>query len=175
MKNHYFSHGKLVLPRIIAVRGRMELIMLIKQLSVFIENKEGRLEGVTQVLKEHNINIASFSLADTAEYGMLRMIVSDPDEGRRVLKEEGFSAKLTDVIAVKIPQKPGTLHEVLDVFYNAGLSVEYMYTLATAGKDTSIIMKVSDLTKALDVLKQKSYLVCTAKEAYEINNISNGH
>ncbi|NLP15556.1 MAG: amino acid-binding protein [Clostridiales bacterium] len=146
--------------------------MLIKQLSVFIENKEGRLEGVTQVLKEHNINIASFSLADTAEYGMLRMIVSDPDEGRRVLKEEGFSTKLTDVIAVKIPQKPGTLHEVLKILFEAGLSVEYMYTLATAGRDTSIIMKASDLTKALDVLKQHEYEVCTAKEAYEINNIS---
>lgn len=147
--------------------------MLIKQLSVFIENKEGRLEGVTQVLKEHNINIASFSLADTAEYGMLRMIVSDPDEGKRVLKEEGFSAKLTDVIAVKISQKPGTLHEVLKVIYDAGLSVEYMYTLATAGLDTSIIMKISDLIKALDILKQYGYVVCTSKEAYEINNIIN--
>lgn len=147
--------------------------MLIKQLSVFIENKEGRLEGVTQVLMEHNINIASFSLADTTEYGMLRMIVSDPDEGKRVLKNEGFSAKLTDVIAVKISQKPGTLHEVLKILFDAGLSVEYMYTLATAGRDTSIIMKVSDIEKALDILKQYGYAVCTSKEAYEINNNSN--
>ena len=147
--------------------------MLIKQLSVFIENKEGRLEGVTQVLKEHNINIASFSLADTAEYGMLRMIVSDPDEGRRVLKEQGFSVKLTDVIAVKIPQRSGTLHEILRVLNDAGLGVEYMYTLATAGRDTSIIMKTSDLTKALEVLKKRGYTLCTASEAYEINNISN--
>ncbi|NLL00794.1 MAG: amino acid-binding protein [Clostridiales bacterium] len=147
--------------------------MLIKQLSVFIENKEGRLEGVTQVLMEHNINIASFSLADTAEYGMLRMIVSDPEKGKRVLREEGFSAKLTDVIAVKISQKPGTLHEVLKVLFEAGLSVEYMYTLATAGKDTSIIMKICDLGKALEVLKECGYMVCTAKEAYEINNNSN--
>ena len=149
--------------------------MLIKQLSVFIENKEGRLEGVTQVLMEHNINIASFSLADTAEYGMLRMIVSDPDEGRRVLKEGGFSAKLTEVIAVKIPQTPGTLHKVLKVLFDADLSVEYMYTLATAGKDTSIIMKISDLTKALDVLGRYEYAVCTDREAYEINNTLNGH
>lgn len=146
--------------------------MLIKQLSVFVENKEGRLEGVTQVLMEHNINIASFSLADTAEYGMLRMIVSDPDEGKRVLKEEGFSAKLTDVIAVKISQRPGTLHKILKVLLEAGLSVEYMYTLATSGEDTSIIMKISDIIKALDTLKQFGYLVCTAKEAYEVNNNS---
>ena len=147
--------------------------MLIKQLSVFIENKQGRLEDVTQVLKDSNINIASFSLADTSAYGMLRMIVSDPEEGKRILNEKGFSAKLTDVIAVKIPQMPGTLHKVLKVLSDSGRSIEYMYTLATAGRDTSIIMKVSDLDNALAVLKKYEYGVCTAKEAYEINNINN--
>ena len=144
--------------------------MVIKQLSVFIENREGRLERVTETLKEHGINIASFSLADTSEYGMLRMIVSDPEEGRKVLKEEGFSAMLTDVIAVKIAQKPGTLHEVLKVLFDAGISVEYMYTLATAGIDTSIIMKLSDLDAALKTLNDAEYEICTAKEAYELNN-----
>ena len=144
--------------------------MVIKQLSVFIENKVGRLESVTEILSLHHINIASFSLADTSEYGMLRMIVSDPEEGRKILKEEGFSAKLTEVIAVKIAQKPGTLHEVLKILFEAGLSVEYMYTLATAGKDTSIIMKLSNLNYALEVLTANGYHVCTAQEAYEINN-----
>ncbi|MBB2183884.1 amino acid-binding protein [Lachnospiraceae bacterium MD1] len=144
--------------------------MVIKQLSVFIENREGRLERVTEALSEKNINIASFSLADTSEYGVLRMIVSDPEEGRKVLKEEGFSAMLTDVIAVKIAQKPGTLHEVLRILFEAGLSVEYMYTLETAGSNTSIIMKLSDLQIALQVLENNHYEVCTAKEAYELNN-----
>lgn len=144
--------------------------MVIKQLSVFIENREGRLEQVTEALREQEINIASFSLADTSEYGMLRMIVSNPEEGKKILKEKGFSAMLTDVIAVKIAQKPGTLHEVLKVLFDAGLSVEYMYTLATAGKDTSIIMKLSNLEVALKVLNTGGYVVCTAKEAYEINN-----
>lgn len=144
--------------------------MVIKQLSVFIENRKGRLEQVTEALMESNINIASFSLADTSEYGLLRMIVSDPEEGKRVLKEEGFSAMLTDVIAVKIAQKPGTLHEVLKVLSDEGISVEYMYTLATAGKDTSIIMKLSDPGCALKVLEYNQYEVCSAKEAYELNN-----
>jgi hypothetical protein len=144
--------------------------MVIKQLSVFIENREGRLEQVTEALKKQNINIASFSLADTSEYGMLRMIVSNPEEGRRVLKEEGFSTMLTDVIAVKIAQKPGTLHEVLKVLFDAGVSVEYMYTLATAGNDTSIIMKLSDPDAALTLLKDSQYEVCDDKEAYELNN-----
>lgn len=146
--------------------------MLIKQLSVFIENREGRLERVTQVLKESNINIASFSLADTSEYGLLRMIVSDPEEGKRVLKEEGFSAMLTEVIVVKIAQKPGTLHEVLKVLSDADLSVEYMYTLATVGKDTSVIMKLSDPESALKVLADNRYEVWQTKEAYELNNHS---
>ncbi|HKL98969.1 MAG TPA: ACT domain-containing protein [Mobilitalea sp.] len=145
--------------------------MVIKQLSVFIENKVGRLESVTETLGKYNINIVSFSLADTLEYGMLRMIVSDPEEGRRILKEEGFSAKLTDVIAVKIPQKPGTLHEVLKLLFEARLSVEYMYTLATAGIDTSIIIKLSDPDRALEILESNKYEVCTANEAYEINNL----
>ncbi len=144
--------------------------MVIKQLSVFIENREGRLERVTETLKEKDINITSFSLADTSEYGMLRMIVSNPEEGKKVLKEEGYSASLTDVIAVKIAQKPGTLHEVLKVLSDAGLSVEYMYTLATAGNDTSIIMKLSDLNVALKVLETSGYEICTANEAYELNN-----
>ena len=144
--------------------------MVIKQLSVFIENREGRLERVTEALKEHGINIASFSLADTSEYGMLRMIVSNPEEGKKVLKEEGFSAMLTDVIAVKIAQKTVTLHEVLKVLFDAGISVEYMYTLATAGKDTSIIMKLSDLDAALSALQSAKYEVCAAQEAYELNN-----
>jgi len=141
--------------------------MVIKQLSVFIENREGRLEQVTQALSERNINIVSFSLADTLEYGMLRMIVSNPEEGRKVLKEEGFSAMLTDVIAVKIPQKPGTLHEVLKVLFEARLSVEYMYTLTTSGENTSIIMKLSDVNVALKILETNGYEVCTVLEAYE--------
>jgi hypothetical protein len=144
--------------------------MVIKQLSVFIENREGRLEQVTDVLKKCNINIASFSLADTSEYGMLRMIVSSPEEGRKVLKDAGFSAMLTDVIAVKIAQQPGTLHEVLKCLFEAGISVEYMYTLATVGKDTSIIMKLSDSEAALKLLISSGYGVCTADEAYEVNN-----
>jgi hypothetical protein len=142
--------------------------MVIKQLSVFIENTKGRLERVTETLKESAINIASFSLADTSEYGLLRMIVSNPEEGKKVLKEEGFSAMLTDVIAVKIAQQPGTLHEVLKCLSDADISVEYMYTLATVGKDTSIVMKLSDLDEGIRLLTSAGYGLCTDSEAYEM-------
>ena len=82
-----------------------------KQLSVFIENREGRLEDVLNLLKEENINIISLSLADTSDYGMLRLIVSDPQKGREALKENGFSATLNDVVAVTLPHKVGALQE----------------------------------------------------------------
>ena len=135
----------------------------------FSENKEGRLESVTQALckEDININLLAWQILQNLA---CRMIVSDPEKAKKILKDMGFSAKLTNVIAVKIAQKPGTLHEVLKLLFEAGLSVEYMYTLATKGKNTSVIMKLSDLDQALKVLDTAGYEVCTAKEAYEINN-----
>ena len=143
--------------------------MFVKQLSVFIENREGRLEKVTETLKDHNINIVSLSLADTSEYGMLRLIVSDPSEGKRVLKENGFSAMLTDVLAVKLPHKIGMLQEFLNVLLEEGLNVEYMYTLATGADNASIIVKTSDGVKALEALLVNHIGVYSAEEAYSIN------
>ena len=95
-----------------------------KQLSVFIENREGRLEDVLNLLKEKNINIISLSLADTSDYGMLRLIVSDPQKGREALKENGFSATLNEVVAVTLPHKVGALQEILHVLCKESLNVE---------------------------------------------------
>ena len=90
-----------------------------KQLSVFIENREGRLEDVLNLLKEENINIISLSLADTSDYGMLRLIVSDPQKGCEALKENGFSATLNDVVAVTLPHKVGALQEICLLYTSA--------------------------------------------------------
>jgi len=143
--------------------------MLIKQLSVFIENRDGRLEQVTETLKDNNINIVSASLADTAEYGMFRMVVSNPEKARLVLKEAGFSAKLTDVIAVGLSQKIGMLHQLFKVLVEASISVEYMYALST-GANGSMIIKVSDLEKALVALQENNFDILSAEQAYIINN-----
>ncbi len=143
--------------------------MLIKQLSVFIENREGRLEKVTETIKDNNINIVSASLADTSEYGMFRMVVSDPEKARLVLKEAGFSAKLTDVIAVRLPQQIGKLHELFNVLVEAGISVEYMYALST-DKNGAMIIKVSDSDKALVALQDNKFEILNTKEAYSIND-----
>lgn len=143
--------------------------MLIKQLSVFIENRDGRLEQVTETLKENNINIVSASLADTSEYGMFRMIVSDPEKARMVLKEAEFSAKLTEVIAVRLPQQIGMLNQLFKVLYEAGIGVKYMYALCTE-KNGSMIIKVSDPDKALTALQENGFEILNEEQAYTIND-----
>ena len=117
--------------------------MFVKQLSVFIENREGRLEQVTDVLKTQNINILSLSMADTTEYGMLRMVVSNPEVAKKALREEGFSAMLTDVLAVKLEDKVGELHKMTHILCSPGLNIEYMYALASANR-RAMIVKASD-------------------------------
>lgn len=144
--------------------------MFVKQLSVFIENREGRLEQVTEVLKKENVNIVSLSLADTSEYGMLRMIVNDPEKAKKVLKENGFSAMLTDVIAVRLPHEVGMLQKLLNVLYSAEINIEYMYALATGKDNASMIVKTSDGEKALKALEADGMTVYKAEEAYCIND-----
>ena len=117
--------------------------MVVKKLSVFIENREGRLEQVTDVLKTQNINILSLSMADTTEYGMLRMVVSNPEVAKKALREEGFSAMLTDVLAVKLEDKVGELHKMTHILCSQGLNIEYMYALASANR-RAMIVKASD-------------------------------
>lgn len=129
--------------------------MFIQQLTVFIENHEGRLEEVLDVLKEEQINIISLSLADTSEYGLLRLITSDPEAGRQALKRKGFTAMLTDVLAVRLSHQVGRLQEILSIVCKAGLNVEYMYALSNKEEDASIICKISNGDEAVELLKSK--------------------
>lgn len=140
--------------------------MLIKQLSVFIENRSGRLEKVTQTLKDHGINITSLSLADTSEFGMLRLIVSNPTEAKKALREAGFSAMLTDVIAVKLPRKIGILHTLLEAL--GTVNIEYMYAITT-NDGAAMILKFSDNQVALAALQDKGFEFISEEEAYSIN------
>lgn len=127
--------------------------MYLKQLSVFIENREGRLEEVLDVLKQHDVNIVSLSLADTSDYGLLRLLVTKPEEGRAALVENGFSAMLTDVLGVKLCHRVGYLQELLEVICRNHINIEYMYALSTGTDDASIVLKTSDLKKAAEVLQ----------------------
>lgn len=143
--------------------------MFVKQLSIFIENRQGRLEQVTGALKNHDINIVSLSLADTSEYGLLRLIVSEPDKAKKVLKENGFSAMLTDVLAVKLPHRIGMLQELLKAIAEVDINVEYMYALATGADNASLIIKVSNPDLALKALTNHQIEVYTPEEAYSVN------
>lgn len=138
--------------------------MFLNQLSVFIENREGRLEQVLETLKKENINIVSLSLADTSDYGMLRMIVSAPEKGRDALKEAGFTAMLTPVLAVKLSHQVGQLQVLLSQICKAGINIEYTYALATGNDDASIVLKPADLEKSAEVLKKTGVELITAEE-----------
>lgn len=144
--------------------------MFIKQLTVFIENREGRLEKVSETLKANNINISSLSLADTSEYGLLRMIVSDPENAKKVLKENGFSAMLTEVIAVRIPDKVGMLQALLKALSDKTLNIEYMYALTNCSDNAAMIIKVNNPENAVEAIKCSNLELVTPEEAYKINN-----
>ena len=126
--------------------------MIAKQLSVFIENRQGRLGEVLSVLKENKVNILSLSLADTTEYGLLRLIVNDPFIGQKKLAEDGFSTMLTDVIIIKISHEAGSLQDLLILLSNNEINIEYMYGLSIHSEEASVVLKASDLKKAEEIL-----------------------
>lgn len=138
--------------------------MFIKQLSVFIENREGRLEEVLDILKQNDINIISLSLADSSDFGLLRMIVSDPVKGKSALKDADFTAMLTDVLAVKLSHQVGQLQVLLSEICKAGINIEYTYALATGNDDASIVIKTADLEKAAEVLTKTGVELIKAEE-----------
>lgn len=142
--------------------------MTIKQLSVFLENREGRLDEVLKTLGTNGVNIVALSLADTSDYGMLRMIVSDPAKGKTVLKEAGITSMLTDVVALRVPHATGSLSKAMHEIVQAGINVEYMYAFAN-GADASAVLKSDDPEKVVTVLKNAGFDVWEADEAYHAN------
>ena len=126
--------------------------MFAKQLTVFIENRTGRLSEVLNVLKESNVNILSLSLADTTEYGLLRLIVDDAPLGKEKLSQNGFSSLLSDVSIIKIPHKSGSLQALLKVIDNNGINIEYMYGLSIEDTQAYVVLKSSDAVKLDNLL-----------------------
>ena len=126
--------------------------MYIKQLTVFLENRTGRLGEVLGVLKNSDVNIVSMSLADTSDFGLLRLLVDKPQDGKEALQKEGFSAMLTDVLGVRLSHRVGKLQELLEVICQSDINVEYMYALSTGTEDASVVIKTSELDKAAELL-----------------------
>jgi len=130
--------------------------MSVKQISVFLENKKGRLADVARILAGQGINLRALSLADTADFGVLRIIVDDPDRCLAVLKGNSFVAQVTEVVAVEVEDKPGGLGHVLEILDAAGLNVEYMYAYVEKSKDNAVVIcKIDERERAIRVLAQK--------------------
>ncbi len=137
--------------------------MVAKQISVFIENRKGRLGLVLDVLKENKVNILSLSLADTAEYGILRVISDNAETGKKALSAAGFSSMLTDVFIVQVPHTPGALQNILRIISDEELNVEYMYGLSVASEEASIVVKTSDAAKAEAIFERHGIITLSEK------------
>lgn len=135
--------------------------MYIKQVSVFIENREGRLDDVLETLKVNDINIISMSLADTSEYGMLRLIVSNPETAQKALKDDGFSAMITNVIAMKVVHEVGKLQHIITVLGKENINIEYMYSLSSGTDEMPIVIKTSDMEKTLTIIQEQGAEIFT--------------
>ena len=128
--------------------------MKVTQLSIFLENKKGRLAEVTKVLALNNVNIRSLFIADTSDFGILRIIVNDPQSAYDILKENQFTVSKNDVVAVEIPDEPGGLSNVLDLIDRNELNVEYLYCFVDHCKNTAVdIMRFEDVDRAVSVLE----------------------
>ena len=140
---------------------------MIKQISVFLENKSGRLVRVAQVLGDAGINIRGVSIADTSDFGILRLIVDQPDKAIAELKDKGVMATVTEVIAMEIPDVPGGLAKILAYLQDAGINIEYLYSFIEKPTNNALIMmRVERIAEALEVLKKNNVPIVTGDRIY---------
>lgn len=134
--------------------------MNVMQLSVFIENKAGRVSEVTDVLGQAHVNIRGFSVSDTADYGIVRLVVNDPAAGEDALRNAGFTVKESPVLCVKLPDVPGSLASALKVVSAAGVNIEYVYSLVS----TYVVMNVADIDSAVSLLKDSPIVLVSQED-----------
>lgn len=143
--------------------------MKVEQISIFIENKSGRLAEITRILGEAEINIRALSLADTSDFGILRLIVNDCSKAAAVLKEGGFTVSKTEVIAVEVPDRPGGLSAILQALDREAINVEYMYAFVErCGGNAVIIFRFDETDKAITVLKAQNFNILEGSRIYNM-------
>ena len=143
--------------------------MIIKQISVFVENKAGRLAEITEILAKTNVDIRALSIADTTKFGILRLIVNKPEETENALKAAGLTVSLTDVIAISITDEPGGLAVAMKALNAADIGVEYMYAfIGTPHKKAYVILRVEDNQKAIEVLTGAGIDLLKSENVYNI-------
>ena len=141
--------------------------MKVEQISIFLENKPGGLSSVTRALKDANINIRALSLADTSDFGILRLIVDNVVKAKEVLNQSGFAVGKTHVVAVEVPDRPGGLHSILELLTGNGVNVEYMYAFVErSGENAVIIFRFDAPDQAVDVLLKGGFTVLPGDKVY---------
>ncbi len=143
--------------------------MKVKQISIFIENKSGRLAEVARVLGDKGVNIRALSLADTSDFGILRLLVDDTDIALATLKEGGFTVNKTDVVAVEVPDQPGGLCKILQVLDKAQVNVEYMYAFVERNAGNAVIIfRFDEIDSAIDTLQGKGINILSGEQLYSL-------
>ncbi len=143
--------------------------MTVKQLSIFVENRSGRMAEITRKIADANIDIRALSIADTTDFGILRLIVDKPEQAEKALKEKGCTVSLTDVIAVRIADKPGGFADAIKVLNEAGIDVEYMYAFVCRREgEACVIIRVADNEKAVAVFERSGIGMLSQQEIYNM-------
>ena len=143
--------------------------MKVRQVSVFLENKSGRLYEACKCLAEAKVNIRALSIAETADYGVLRLIVNDPGKAMEVMSENRFTVSETEVIAVEVPDDPGGLAGVLSPLYEANVNIEYLYCFVEkSGESAIVVFRVEQLDEAIKALQASDYTVLREDDVYRI-------
>ncbi|WP_346864155.1 ACT domain-containing protein [uncultured Draconibacterium sp.] len=142
--------------------------MIIKQVSVFLENKSGRLNEVTKILSDVDINISAFTIADTSDFGILRMIVSDPDRACETLKQNAFSVQTTEVVLAKTPNKAGSLSKLLDILQKEEVFIEYMYAFSMNDDGAVTVIRPTRIERCVEMLQKHKTELVRASELYSL-------
>lgn len=142
---------------------------MVKQISLFLENKKGRLAQVCRIIGNAGINIRALSIADTTDFGILRLIVNDPQKAYEVLNNEGFVVSITDVLAIKVADTPGSLADILEKVDNVGVNVEYAYAfIGTTMEDALVIIRAEKPAEALSKLERIEIPILRGEELYTL-------
>ncbi|AMD93949.1 ACT domain-containing protein [Desulfomicrobium orale] len=143
--------------------------MKVEQISVFLENRAGRLAEVTRTLAENNVNIRALSLADTSDFGILRLIVTDNEKAKEALKAKGFTVGRTNVVAAEVGDNPGGLHNILEMLAVGNVNVEYMYAFVTqSGHNAVLVFRFDQTDKAIEVLRSNGVRILSGEELYAL-------
>ncbi len=141
--------------------------MYIQQLSVFLEDRSGRLTELTRILAANDVNITALSIAETADYGIVRMVVGRPELAKQALEKAGFSIGLTEVVCVNMPDQPGSLYRILEILTDEGINVDYMY--AFSNNDVALaVIRAADIQRVTEVLDRNRLKLLSQSDIYQL-------